>query len=170
MSAIKTEQEQVKQFAHAEATRYMNNATETLQKAGKEDYQYLDDKYVRTACGIAHLGVLKALDAYFELRGVPLPPKKKHKNIEFYTYHAARLDGKLSKDLHDAYRILHIEGYYEGVCEVATIKSGFDIACRIIARIKPERELTQEEYKALKARKKPAWLRALYSLYSLFFV
>ncbi|MDR3297078.1 MAG: DUF5618 family protein [Prevotellaceae bacterium] len=167
MSTIKIEQEQVKQFAHAEATRYMNNATETLQKTGKEGNLYLDDKYVRTACGIAYLGVLKALDALFELRGVPLPPKKKRKNIEFYTYYAAMLDGKLSKELHNAYRLLHIEGYYEGVCGVGTIKDGFDFANSIIARIKPEHELTQEEYKALRAKKKPAWLRALYSFFFL---
>ncbi|MDR3297639.1 MAG: DUF5618 family protein [Prevotellaceae bacterium] len=165
MSTIKIEQEQAKQLAHAEAIRYMNNATETLPKAGKDDYRYLDDKYVRTACGIAYLGVLKALDALFELRGVPLPPKKKHKNIEYYTYHAARLDGKLSKDLHDAYCVLHIDGYYKGVCDVLTIKGGFDIAYRIIARIKPEHELTQEEYKALKAQQKPTWMRALYSFF-----
>ncbi|MDR3296822.1 MAG: DUF5618 family protein [Prevotellaceae bacterium] len=167
MATIKTEQEQAKQLAHAEAKRYMNNATETLQKAGKEGNHYLDDKYVRTACGIAYLGVLKALDALFKLRGIPPPPKKKHKNIEFYTYNVAKLDGKISTDLHDAYRILHIEGYYEGVCKTDIIKSGFDTAYEIIARIKPEHELTQEEYKALKARQKPAWLRALYSFFFL---
>jgi hypothetical protein len=117
---------------------------------------------VRVACGTAYLGVLKALDALFDLRGVPLPPKKKHKNIEFYTFNAARLDGKLSRDIHDAYRLLHIDGYYEGICRVGTISDGFDAAYEIIARIKPEHELTQEEYKALKVPKIPAWMRALY--------
>jgi hypothetical protein len=165
METIRTEQEQKKQLAHAEAMRYMSNATETLQKAGKEDYRYRDDKYVRTACGIAYLGLLKALDAFFELRGVPLPPKKKHKNIDYYSSNAAKLDGKLSTDLHEAYRLLHIEGYYEGILDVNTIKSGFDNAYRIIARIKPEHELTQEEYKALRAPKKPAWMHNVFSFF-----
>jgi hypothetical protein len=165
METIKTEQEQKKQVDHAEATRYMNNATEMLQKAGKEDNYYRDDKYVRVACGTAYLGVLKALDALFELRGIPLPPKKKRKNIEFYTYNAAKLDGKLSTELHTVYRILHIEGYYEGMRKVAVIKAGFDTAYDIIARIKPEHELTQEKYKAIRAQKKPAWLRPMYSFF-----
>ena len=31
---------------------------------------YLDDKYVKTACGNAYNGVLKALDGYFILKDV----------------------------------------------------------------------------------------------------
>jgi hypothetical protein len=165
METIRTEQEQKKQLAYAEAIRYMNNATETLQKAGKEDNLYHDPKYVRTACGTAYLGMLIALDAFFELRGVPPPPKKKQKNIEYYTFNVAKLDGKLSAELHAAYRLLHIEGYYEGVRRVTTIKDGFDVAYEIIARIKPEHELTQEEYKALRAPKKPAWMHNVFSFF-----
>jgi hypothetical protein len=165
MATIETEQEQAKQLAHAEAMRYMNNATETLQKAGKEDNYYADPKYVRSACGIAYLGVLVALDEFFELRGVPLPPKKKHKNIEYYTYNAAKLDGKLSKELNAAYSLLHIDGYYKGVCQVDAIRGGFNAAYEIIARVKPENELTQQEYKAILARKKTAWLRGVYSFF-----
>ncbi|GHV68693.1 hypothetical protein FACS1894199_16340 [Bacteroidia bacterium] len=131
------EQEGIKQRAYAESMRYMNNAKETLQKANKEDNFYTDKKYVRTACGTAYNGVLLALDAYFELKGVTMPPKKKHKSIEFYTIEAGKLDGKLSKELHSAYRILHIDGYYEGVQKADVIKSGFDSAYDIIARIKP---------------------------------
>jgi hypothetical protein len=165
MATVKTEQEQAKQWAHAEAIRYMNNATETLQKAGKANNYYADPKYVRSACGIAYLGALVALDAFFELRGVPPPPKKRHKNIEYYTYNAAKLDGNLSKELHAAYNLLHIDGYYKGVCKVGAIREAFDAAYEIIARIKPENELTQEEYKALKAKKKPAWLLSLFSFF-----
>jgi hypothetical protein len=143
------EQENMMQIEHAEATRYIHNAEATLQKANKEDNHYCDKKYVRVACGTAYLGVLKALDTIFELRGIPLPPKKKRKNIEFYTYNAAKLDGKLSAELHTVYRILHIEGYYEGVCSVSIIQDGFNHAYRIIDRIKPEHELTPDELKAI---------------------
>ncbi|GHV65352.1 hypothetical protein FACS1894199_05810 [Bacteroidia bacterium] len=131
------EQEGIKQRAYAGSMRYMNNAKETLQKANKEDNFYADKKYVRTACGTAYNGVLLALDTYFELKGVTMPPKKKHKSIEFYTIEAGKLDGKLLKELNAAYRILHIEGYYEGVQKADVIKSGFDSAYEIINKIKP---------------------------------
>ncbi len=47
-----------------EAIRYMDNAKDDLRMAGKRgDGWYKDEKYVRSACGIAYLGVLGALDA-----------------------------------------------------------------------------------------------------------
>ncbi|MDR3296972.1 MAG: DUF5618 family protein [Prevotellaceae bacterium] len=165
MTTVKTEQEQAKQWAYAEATRYMSNATETLQKAGKENSYYADPKYVRSACGIAYLGVLVALDTWLEFKGVQLPKKPKRKSIEFYTASVATRDGKLLKELNSAYRFLHLNGYSEGECSVLTIQDGFNHAYSIIARIKPENELTQEEYKALKAKKKPAWLLSLFSFF-----
>ncbi|GHV65343.1 hypothetical protein FACS1894199_05780 [Bacteroidia bacterium] len=131
------EQEGIKQRAYAESMRYMNNAKETLQKARKEDNFYTDKKYVRTACGTAYNGVLLALDAYFELKGVEMPQKKKHKSIEFYMIEAGKLDGKLSKELHAAYRILHIDGYYEGILKASVIRDGFASAYEIINKIKP---------------------------------
>ena len=39
--------------------RYLANAKETLAKAGIENDGYVDIKYVKSACGIAFLGVLK---------------------------------------------------------------------------------------------------------------
>lgn len=44
--------------------RYINNAKEVLSKAKIENNIYVDVKYVRSACGIAYLGVLKAIDEY----------------------------------------------------------------------------------------------------------
>ena len=58
------DQDKVKAEYYKEAIRYMDNAKETLLKAGKEDDIYKDEKYVKTACGIAFNGVLKALDGY----------------------------------------------------------------------------------------------------------
>jgi hypothetical protein len=46
----------------------MENARETLQKAGKSGRYYTDDKYVKAAYGIAYNGVLKALDGYLLLK------------------------------------------------------------------------------------------------------
>jgi hypothetical protein len=109
------QQEEIKQRAYAEVMRYMSNAKETLQRARKEDKYYADKKYVRTACGTAYNGVLLALETYLELKGVEIPKGRKHKSIEFYVASVAKLDGKLLKELHAAYRALHIDGYYEGV-------------------------------------------------------
>ena len=47
------EQQELREKSYAEAIRYMDNAKETLKKAGKEDYFYKDKKYVSSACGIA---------------------------------------------------------------------------------------------------------------------
>jgi hypothetical protein len=164
METVRTEQEQKKQVTHAEATRYMNNAMEMLQKANKEDNFYLDKKYVRAACGIAYSGMLLALDMWLELKGVK-PPKKYHKSILFYKDNVAKIDHKLLIELQVAYEVLHIAGYYEGIQKVTLIKEGFDAAYNIIARIKPEHELTPDELKAIEAQRKPTWMRAMYSFF-----
>ncbi|GHV66602.1 hypothetical protein FACS1894199_10370 [Bacteroidia bacterium] len=165
---IREEQEQSKLQPYAEAMRYMNNAEGILQQTRKEDNVYLDRKYVRMACGTAYLGVLEAVDKWLQLKDVPNPSKKKRKSIEFYTANVALLDGKLTSELHAAYRVLHIEGYYEGVCVVKVIQGGFDTAYQIIARIKPdvpEEELKQ--YLDAYTKKKASLWQQLSSLLSL---
>jgi uncharacterized protein (UPF0332 family) len=134
--AMSTEtQEGVRQKAYAEAMRYMENAKETLQKAGKEDDHYHDTKYVRTACGTAYNGVLIALDAYLLLKGVE--QKKGRKSIEYYTANISSLDKKLLSHVNNAYKILHLSGYYDGIDSAVVIKAGFDYAYQIIDQIKP---------------------------------
>jgi len=124
---------------HAEAMRYMSNAKETLQRAEKrDDGLYNDDKYVRTACGTAYLGVLRALEAWLVLKGVEIPKKKKHATIEFFLFNVAKLDKKLLDHLNSAYDILHLDGYYRGTKNVKMIEAGFDEAYYIIDKIKPE--------------------------------
>jgi hypothetical protein len=123
---------------YAEAIRYMDNAKETLQKAGKEDKSYYnDDKYVRSACGIAYLGVLRVLDAWLKVKGVELPKKKKSKSIEYYMDSIAKIDGKMRSRLSSAYNALHLAGYYWGERKIKMIESGFEDAYEIIDKIKP---------------------------------
>ncbi|MDR0688455.1 MAG: DUF5618 family protein [Prevotellaceae bacterium] len=129
-------QEGIKQKAYAEAMRYMENAKETLRKARKEDDNYHDIKYVRTACGTAYNGVLIALDAYLQLKDVEMP-KKKRRSIEFYTSNVAQLDKKLLSYVNNAYDILHLWGYYDGIRDAVVVKRGFDYAEQIIDKIKP---------------------------------
>ena len=113
----------------------MENAKETLKKANKVDDMYQDSKYVKTACGIAYNAVLKAMDGYFLLNDVKVP--KSRKSIEFYRNNSSKIDQKLLGYLNGAYAILHLEGYYDGILVVDAITAGFNVAYKIIDKIKP---------------------------------
>jgi hypothetical protein len=131
---------------YAEANRYMDNAKETLKKSDKANHgHYMDKKYVKSACGIAYLAVLVALDAWLKLKGVQTPNKKRHKSIEFYMSNLAQLDGKMKDYMNTAYDILHLEGYYRGETRIKAIEAGFDAAYDIINQIKPEQFVEVKE-------------------------
>ena len=119
---------------YKEALRYIDNARETLKLAGKDGKYYEDDKYVRTASGTAYLGLVKALDFYLNVKGVP--KKRGRKSIEYYQHEVAKLDKKILNHLNTGYRILHIDGYYEGEKKIKVIDEGLDSAISIIEAIK----------------------------------
>jgi len=129
------EQDKIRNEYYVEAIRYMDNARETLIKAGKEDDLYKDDKYVKSACGIAYCAVLKALDGYFLLKEVK--KQKGRKSIVYYRENISKIDRKLMQYLNNAYMTLHLDGYYDGNVSVDTISSGFKSAYLIIDKIKP---------------------------------
>ena len=129
------EQNNIKQKYYNEAIRYMNNAEQTLKKAGKDGKYYQDEKYVKTASGIAYNGVLKALDGYLLLKGID--KKKGRKSIEWYQENIAKNDKKLNAELKAAYDILNLSGYYDGNTLVPVIEGGFEVAYDIIKRIEP---------------------------------
>jgi hypothetical protein len=129
------EQQEIKQKNYTEAIRYMDNAKETLQKAGKEGYYYNDCKYVKTACGIAYNGVLIVLDTYLFLKGVK--KTKGRKSIEYYYDNLRQLDKKLMNNVNTVYEILHLSGYYDGIRDARAVKLGFNVAYEIIERINP---------------------------------
>jgi hypothetical protein len=144
------EQERIKQKEYAMAMRYMANAQDMLKKAGRDGKYFKDSKHVSTASGAAYKGILVALDAWLRLKGVELPKStrdakngksEKGKSIKFYTENLGKLDRKLSRALDEAYKALHLAGYYDGVLLAGTIDGGFDVAYEIINRIKP-REAT----------------------------
>jgi len=150
-----------------ESIRYMNNAKETLKKAEKQDDgYYMDEKYVKSACGIAHLGVLRALDAWLFMKGIEFSNKKKQKSIDYYEYTIARLDKKLLSLLKAAYSTLHLAGYYHGNTCVTTIKDGFDAAYEIIDKIKPENPIDVPETGGDKVKR--AWNKMMISLAVMF--
>ena len=154
------EQELVKQEAYAEAMRYVQNATEILQKAHKEDKHYCDRKYVRIACGTAYSGVLVALDGYLKLKGIPEP---KRKSIDYYRKSIGQIDRKLLADLNDAYDTLHLSGYYDGNLRAGVIREGFDAACDIIERLKPLSPIDAGEWAK---RRRPSLIRRLHMLFA----
>jgi hypothetical protein len=120
---------------YKEAMRYIENAEETLKKAGREDKFFIDEKYVKTACGTAYSGTLKALDFLFDIRNVE--KKRGRKSIEYYRTVLNTIDKKLLKNLNSAYHVLHLEGYYEGETGIKVIEAGFDYAKSIIKALKP---------------------------------
>jgi hypothetical protein len=95
---------------------------------------YDDEKYVHTACGTAYIGMLKALDFLFDIKNIP--KKRGRKSIEFYQNVLAGMDKTLLKNLNSAYRILHLNGYYEGETKIKAIEEGFDSAITIIDVLK----------------------------------
>jgi hypothetical protein len=126
--------------------RYMANAKDILKKAGRDGKLFKDSKYVSTASGTAYKGVLLALDAWLQLKGVELPTegwrgKKKVKSIKFYRDNLTKLDKKLLDYLNGVYDALHLSGYYDGTLVIGTIDGGFALATDIINRIKPREVL-----------------------------
>jgi len=138
------EQEQTKKEYYSEAMRYMDNARECLQKAKKEDDTYLDKKYVKMACGTAYSGILVALDCFLILKGKDKPKGKLRKSIEHYQSNITKIDKKLLNNLNNAYEILHLWGYYDGIGSVNVVKEGFDTAFKIIEKIKPSEYMLTE--------------------------
>ena len=124
----------MKPTPYQEALRYLQNAKETLQKAGKDGGLYKDKKYVKAASGMAYSGVLLALDAYLAQKEGNR--YKKPKSIEDYQTRLAKQNKKLLALVNNAYGSLHIEGYYYGIPSVKNIQSGFEDAYKIVEYIK----------------------------------
>ncbi|MBY0434829.1 MAG: DUF5618 family protein [Cyclobacteriaceae bacterium] len=128
-----------KELRYREALRYFENAEDILKsKARKKDRYYQDPKYVRMACATAYNGTLLALDTYFEMKGQPLVEKKKSRiNVKDYQKALAQFDKKILNEFNTAYRILHLEGYYEGETNYQVINAGIESARQILGKIKP---------------------------------
>jgi hypothetical protein len=120
---------------YKEAMRYIENAREDLKLAGIDDKYYADDKYVKSACGIAYSGLLFALDRLFDIKN--MPKRRGRKAIDYYQSNLSKMDKKLLRLLNTAYRVLHLEGYYEGETNRRIIEEGMDNAISIIETLKP---------------------------------
>jgi hypothetical protein len=96
---------------------------------------------------------LKALDAWFVLKEMPKPTKRKQKSIEYYMSNIAQIDKKMLARMDTAYTILHLDGYYRGITNVKVITTGFELAYGIISKIKPESLIEIKESKSSAAKR-----------------
>ncbi len=122
-----------------EARRYFENAKELLSKSPIENNRYIDNKYVKSACGVAYLGVLRAIDEYLIKKG--LTKKELPKKVEEYRKalqkYAAVHNGKLLNQFENIYDELHIAGYYRGnLHSVMAVKGVLKTANEFIERLK----------------------------------
>ncbi len=122
-----------------EPLRYVANAKELLNRSPIEDNRYADDKYVKSACGVAYLGVLKAIEEHLLRKG--LTKKELPKKVEEYRKALQKYvsvhNGKLLKQFDDVYDELHIAGYYRGnLHTVETVKCAFKTAKDFIQKLK----------------------------------
>lgn len=122
-----------------EAIRYLDNAKEILKKSPVENNIYTDIKYVKSACGIAYLGVLKAIDKYLLSKGLSAKelPKKVEECEKALKKYASMHDGKLLKQFDRVYNELHIAGYYRGLLKgVDTVNDAIKAAKDFINKIR----------------------------------
>jgi hypothetical protein len=122
-----------------EPVRYLENAKELLRKSPIEGNRYADEKYVKSACGMAYLGVLKAIEEHLLKKG--LTKKELPKKVEEYRKALQKYisvhNGKLLKEFDDLYDELHIAGYYRGLLHrVDIVKGAIKSAKEFIEKLK----------------------------------
>lgn len=121
-----------------EALRYLDNAKEILCKSPIEDNVYLDEKYVKSACGVAYLGVLKAIDEYLLNKGLAKKdlPKKVEEYEKALQKYAGMHNGTIQRLFDRVYRELHIAGYYRGLLSgTDTVKDAIKAAKGFIGKL-----------------------------------
>ncbi len=122
-----------------EPIRYLDNAKELLKKSPIEGNRYTDDKYVKSACGVAYLGVLKAIEESLINKGLTRKelPKKVEEYRKALQKYVSIHNGKLLKEFDDLYDELHIAGYYRGMLHrVDVVKAVLKGAKEFIEKIK----------------------------------
>lgn len=122
-----------------EPIRYLQNAKELLSKSPIESDSYTDEKYVKSACGVAYLGILKAIEEQLLRKG--LTKKELPKKVEEYRKALQKYvsihNGKLLKEFDNLYDELHIAGYYRGNLHgVGVVKDILKRAKNFIDKIK----------------------------------
>lgn len=118
----------------------MTNAKELLSRSPIEGKIYTDEKYVKSACGVAYLGVLKAVEVHLQTKH-GLTRKELPKKVEEYRKALQKYvsvhNGKLLKEFDALYDELHIAGYYRGFLHSTdAVKAAFKTAKDFIQKLK----------------------------------
>ncbi|MFM6947916.1 MAG: DUF5618 family protein [Aquirufa sp.] len=121
-----------------EAARYLANAKEILATKALPNGSFYDDtKYVKMACGTAYNAVLIAIDTYLHQKNEAIQKGKyQRKNIKDYKTKLSKMeDREMQNLLNNAYDILHLYGYYDGINNKVVIDEGIHIAEKILEKI-----------------------------------
>jgi hypothetical protein len=124
--------------AKFEAERYLANAKEILATKAIPNGSFYDDtKYVKMACGTAYNAVLLAIDTYLEQKNETIQKGKyQRKNIKDYKAKLSQMeDREMQNLLNNAYDILHLYGYYDGINNKVVIDEGIHLAEKILEKI-----------------------------------
>ena len=116
-----------------EARRYVQNAKDVLNEKTKlnvETQTYEDSKYVRAAGNYLWLGVLKALDAVFDVR----KDRRTRVHIDDYLEAISKRDKKLLDWVDNGYMVIHLSMNYDGIKDKRVCAQGFCLAEQIINR------------------------------------
>lgn len=114
-----------------EARRYLANAEEILRtKAGRDNGQYKDPKYVKMAGNTAWNGVLVAVDAYLASKGIEKLRGRKTK--AWYNEHLSRLNRKINSGFNVSYSALHLSMGYDGLPLRKPVEAYLEEAYRLI--------------------------------------
>lgn len=119
---------------YQEAMRYIENAKETLSKAGipPGSSYYGDVKYVKSAAGIAYAGVEQAAKWFLKLNGVKGP----FTDIGEIRDGMRKINKKYLDYLDTCNNILHKAVYYQNEKKVAIVKEGMEAAKTFIGCLK----------------------------------
>lgn len=130
---MKTDQQEILTNYLRSATRYLDNARQTIRNSPVVYGRYQDAKYVSESAGIAYLAALKAIQGYLISRGL-YSKNKLPKTIEGYQFAIKKIphNGKLSNAFESVYKILHIGAYYNELDDAEVIKIGFQRVKEII--------------------------------------
>lgn len=122
-----------------EPLRYLANAKELLNKSPIEGKIYTDVKYVKSACGVAYLGILEAINDVLLQKGYTKKelPKKVEEYEKALKKHISIHNGSLQREFNMLYDTLHIAGYYRGlIYNVDMVKDAMKAAKSFIDKVK----------------------------------
>ncbi len=123
---------------YEESMRYIEDAKETLTKAGVDPVNpklYKNHRYVKSAAGTAYAGVEQSAKWFLELNGYG--PAKKYKSADAIMDDLRKVNIKALGIFDECYKMLHIYFYYQNGRGIRTMKEALETAKQFISFLKP---------------------------------